>query len=138
MATISDKYTPKQREVYSDFLSNLDTHPFSSDVAKVKNEQAIKQSIRNLLLTNVGERFFRPYLGSNVYKSLFELIDNFVINDIKTHIENTINAYEKRADLISVNVVDNGDGNSLTATIQFSIINTGDTATLNLILKRVR
>lgn len=138
MATISDKYTPKQREVYSDFLSNLDTHPFSNDIAKIKNEQSIKQSIRNLLLTNVGERFFRPYLGSNVYKSLFELIDNFVINDIKTHIENAINAYEPRAQLIAVNVEDNGDGNSLTATIQFSIINTGDTATLNLILRRVR
>jgi phage baseplate assembly protein W len=139
MATVADRYTPKQKEIYSDFLSNLETHPLSNDIAKVKNEQSIKQSIRNLLLTNVGERFFRPYLGSNIYKSLFNFIDNFTMNDIKIYIEDTIKAYEPRAKLISVNVYDNNDnGNSVTATIQFSIINTGDNATLNLVLRRVR
>ena len=139
MATIADIYTPKQKEIYSDFLSNLETHPLSNDIAKVKNEQSIKQSIRNLLLTNVGERFFRPYVGSNIYKSLFNFIDNFTMNDIKIYIQDTIKSYEPRAKLISVNVYDNNDnGNSVTATIQFSIINTGENATLNLVLRRVR
>ena len=139
MATIADRYTPKQKEIYSDFLSNLETHPLSNDIAKVKNEQSIKQSIRNLLLTNVGERFFRPYVGSNIYKSLFNFIDNFTMNDIKIYIQDTIKSYEPRAKLISVNVYDNNDtGNSVTATIQFSIINTGENATLNLVLRRVR
>lgn len=139
MTTIADRYTPKQPDVFTDFMTNLDLHPLSDDIAKVKNEQAIKQSIRTLILTNVGERFFRPYLGSNVYKSLFEPLDGFVQNDIKTYIEDTINAYEPRAKVISVNVYDNqDDGNSITATIQFSIINTGQDAILNLILRRVR
>ena len=139
MATIADKFTPKPLEVYSDFLASFDTHPLSNDLAKIKNEQAIKQSIRNLVLTNEGERFFRPNLGSAVYKSLFEPLDGFSITNIQTHIENTIQKYEPRAKLISVIVRDvEGTGETAVATIQFSIINTGQVTDLNLILRRVR
>ena len=120
-------------------MTNFDLHPLSNDIARVRNEQAIKQSIRCLLLTNIGERFFKPLLGSNVYRSLFEPLDGFTKSNIKMYVEDTINAFEPRANLQAVNVYDNGDdGNSLTVTVEFSIINTGQDATLNLILKRVR
>jgi phage baseplate assembly protein W len=139
MATLADRFTPKQPDVFTDFMTNLDLHPLSNDIAKIKNEQAIKQSIRSLILTNVGERFFKPLLGSNVYRSLFEPLDGFTKSNIKMYIEDTINAFEPRANLQAVNVYDNeDDGNSITVTIEFSIINTGQDATLNLILKRVR
>ena len=139
MATLADRFVRKQPDVFTDFMTNFDLHPLSNDIARVRNEQAIKQSIRCLLLTNIGERFFKPLLGSNVYRSLFEPLDGFTKSNIKMYVEDTINAFEPRANLQAVNVYDNGDdGNSLTVTVEFSIINTGQDATLNLILKRVR
>jgi hypothetical protein len=139
MATIADNFKPKPLNLFSDFTNNLDLHPLSNDIATVKAEQAIKQSIKNLILTNVGERFFNPLLGSNVYRSLFEQLDGFTMNNIKMYVQDTIKAFEPRANLQAVTVVENGDGrNSVTVTIQFTIINTGQDSILNLILRRVR
>ena len=139
MATIADNFKPKPVNLFSDFTNTLDLHPLSNDIATVKEEQAIKQSIKNLILTNVGERFFNPLLGSNVYRSLFEQLDGFTMNDIKMYVQDTIKAFEPRANLQAVTVVENGDGrNSVTVTIQFTIINTGQDSILNLILRRVR
>ena len=139
MATIADNVKQKQLNIFSDFMNNLDLHPLSNDIATVRNEQAIKQSISNLIRTNVGERFFNPLLGSNVYRSLFEQLDGFTLNNIKMYVQNTIKSFEPRADLQAVNVVENGnDGNSVVVTIEFTIINTGQNAILNLILRRVR
>ena len=139
MATIADNFKPKPVNLFSDFTNNLDLHPLSNDIATVKEEQAIKQSIKNLILTNVGERFFNPLLGSNVYRSLFEQLDGFTMNNIKMYVQDTIKAFEPRANLQAVTVVENGDGrNSVTVTIQFTIINTGQDSILNLILRRVR
>jgi phage baseplate assembly protein W len=134
----ADRVTPKQPEVYSDFLSNLDLHPLSNDIAKVTNGESIKQSIRNLILTNFGERLFSPTVGSNVYKTLFENLDPFTLQNLQTYVEDTVTYQEPRARLLGVNVYGNEAENSVTITIAFSIINTGQTENLNLILKRVR
>jgi phage baseplate assembly protein W len=137
--SIADRITTsKQPVLYSDFLNNLDVHPLSNDIASIKNTESIKQSIRNLLLTNFEERFFSPNIGSGVYRTLFEPLDDFSMDSLKLHIEDTIRQYEPRAKLIGVNVYPNEPENSVVATIAFSIINTGQTDTLNLILRRVR
>jgi len=129
----------QQPSLYSDFLNNLDLHPLSGDIAKITNAEAIKQSIKNLVLTNYGERFFNPTLGSSLNKSLFEPIDGFTLNDMQSSIVNTITFHEPRANLIECVVsASTRDENSAVATIVFSIINTGETASLNLILRRVR
>ena len=131
--------TTKQPIVYSDFMNNLDLHPLSGDVAKVTNAESIKQSIRNLIIIGYGEKLFNPTIGSNVYQSLFEPIDGFTINDIQDHITDTIGFHEPRVNLLQVVVSPNPrDDNAVTATIAFNIINTGEIATLNLILTRVR
>ena len=137
----ADRITPlsKQPEIYSDFLINFDRHPLSGDLAKVSNAESIKQSMRNLLLTNFGERLFNPVIGSNVYESLFEPLDPFTLEDIKTHIKDTLYFHEKRVNVQSVQVTaSERDNNTIIATIVFSIINTGVTETLNLVLRRVR
>lgn len=129
----------KQPTLYSDFLNNLDLHPLSGDLAKISNAEAIKQSIKNLVLTNYGERLFNPTLGSSLSKSLFEPIDGFTLNDMQSSIVNTITFHERRANLVECIVsASTRDENSAVATIVFSIINTGETASLNLILRRVR
>jgi phage baseplate assembly protein W len=126
----------KQPELFSDFLGNLDLHPMSGDLARVVNEESIKQSIKNLILTNFGERLFNPTAGSNVYNTLFQPLDDFTVNDIKNYISETIKFNEPRANLISIDV--KYDDNTLKTAITFSIINTNTTSTLNLILRRVR
>ena len=80
----------KQPILYSDFLGNLDLHPLSGDIATVTNGESLKQSIKNLILTNYGERPFNPNLGSNVYKMLFQPLDGFAIQDIKNYIRETV------------------------------------------------
>jgi phage baseplate assembly protein W len=129
----------KQPELFSDFLGNLDLHPLSSDIARVTNSESIKQSIKNLILTNYGERFFNPNLGSNVYKMLFQPLDGFAMQDIKNYVRETITFHERRANLLDVTVSGSpSDENKLIVTITFNIINTTNVDTLNLILQRVR
>jgi phage baseplate assembly protein W len=90
-------------------------------------------------MINYGEKLFNPDIGSNLMKSLFEPLDGFSLNDMQDHIVNTITFHEPRANLIDVRVGASGiNDNSVTATIVFILINTGETATLNLILRRVR
>lgn len=137
----ADKETiiKKQPIIYSDFVSNLLTHPLSGDIAKVTNEESIKQSIKNLLMINYGEKLFNPIIGSDVFKSLFEPLDGFTLNTIHDNIVDTIKYHETRVELIRVIVSSmENDENSIAVTIVFNIINTGVSTSVNLILGRVR
>jgi hypothetical protein len=118
--------TAKQQEYFSDFLSSFDKSPLSSDIARITNENSIKQSIRNLVLTNLGDRMlFEPYTG-------------FTADDLKKDIINTIKQNETRANDISVNVINNEDQNRFTVNIFFFIINNPNQLSLELVLQRVR
>jgi len=129
----------KQPELFSDFLGNLDLHPLSNDIARVTNSEAVKQSIKNLILTNFGERPFRPNLGSNMWKMLFQPLDGFAIQDIKNYIKETVIFFEPRANLLDVSAAASPtDENKLVVSITFNLINTTNIDTLNLILQRVR
>jgi phage baseplate assembly protein W len=137
----ADKQTviSKQPIIYSDFVSDLLQHPISGDIAKVTNEESVKQSIKNLLMINYGEKLFNPIIGSNVFKSLFEPLDGFTLNTIHDSISDTIRNYEPRADLLNVKVsILENDENAAAVTIIFQVINTGVLTSLNLILRRVR
>lgn len=92
------------------------------DLISLKNENAIARSIRNLVLTSPGERFFNENLGSNVSKSVFENMDNVSASIIQSEIENTINNYEPRVNLRDVKVRPDFDNNSFDVTITYDII----------------
>ena len=148
MSTRADNITQTQKiqDVFSDFLDDLTPHPITHDVGRVRNEQSINQSIRNLILTKIGERFFQPNIGSNVYNSLFEPNDAFMQEDLVYSIRNVIDQNEPRA--IIQNVTVNPVYSQMTLTIDesriainvvYSIINTPiQIQTLNLILRRDR
>jgi phage baseplate assembly protein W len=115
-------------------------NPVNSDVSRYTDEDAIKESIKNLLLTDQGERLFNPTLGSNIRKMLFENIlypeTKYILNET---IATTIRNFEPRCNLISVNISDMmDDTNSVTITIVFSVINIQTPITLNVVLSRVR
>lgn len=140
MQTRADKYTQvgKKQEFYSDFMNNFVKHPVNNSLARLTNEESVKQSIRNLILTNVGERMFEPDVGSTVNNALFEPND-FVSKDMMAQsISYAINTFEPRARLLSVKIDQTRDGNSLVANIVFSLINSQEPVTLQLLLRRIR
>lgn len=127
-----------QQEYYSDFFDNFDIHPVKKDLVRHTNEDAVKTSIRNLLMTNRGDKIYNGNIGSDIRGLLFEnasLANQSVLVDI---IKNTISNYEPRAKVIDVFVDSSIDEHSLTATIVFSIINKEEPITLELIINRIR
>jgi phage baseplate assembly protein W len=130
----------KQDALYSDLRKDLFLNPVNSDVSRYTDEDSIKESIKNLLLTDVGERLFNPTLGSNIRRMLFENIlypeTKYILEDL---IRTTIENFEPRCNLISINVSNLfNDQNSATITIMFSVINIQTPITLNVVLNRVR
>ena len=132
--------TPRTRsqEFFSDFTRNLEQVPGRKDVSRVVNENAVKESIRNLVLTNRGERLFQPNIGCDIQGSLFENIDANTILILKENIKSTIRTYEPRCNLRDVEVSGNIDTNELRVKIVFSVINTTTTSSLTIDLSRVR
>jgi len=124
--------------IYSDIPSNFNIHQIKEDLVLLTNEDAVKRSIRSLLLTDPYERFFNPDLGAGIRHSLFENVSADTEYVLKEKIRETIINYEPRAKLYSVNVTALPDDNAYSATIVFSIINSSTQITLDLILKRVR
>ena len=123
---------------YSDIPTNFDVHPIKEDLVLLYNENAVKKSIRNLLLTDPYERFFNPGIGAGIRQSLFENIGPDTEFILKERIRETIINYEPRANLYSVTVKALPDENSYSASIVFSVVNNTTAVTLDLVLRRVR
>jgi phage baseplate assembly protein W len=140
MTTRADFFTQTRKlpDLFSDLLTSLAPHPISGDVVRVKNDQAIKQSLRNLVLTNYGERMFQPTIGCNIRNALFEPNDILSADDIQHHISTTIQNHEPRVSLIDVVVQPDYEQDTVIINIVFSIINTTTAQSLSMILKRVR
>ena len=107
---------------FKDISSSFQVNPLNYDLIAIKNETAIARSVRNLVFTLPGERFFNQNLGSQVSKTLFENIDDISASVIKDEIENTINNYEPRVNLIDVMVSPNYDDNEFNVTINYYIV----------------
>jgi phage baseplate assembly protein W len=107
---------------FKDLSMSFQVNPLNYDLIALKNESAIARSIRNLVFTNPGERFFNENLGSKISRSLFENIDPISSSIIKDEIANTINNYEPRVNLIDVIVSPNYDQNEFNVTIKYQIV----------------
>ncbi len=140
MTSRSDRFTQLslKKETFSDFLNNFDAHPISKSLARTVNEASVGQSIKNLILTNLGERLFQPNIGSDIYRSLFEPGDIITQNHIIESIKRTVRSNEPRAILLDVSVA-LGTGDSLIVNIVYALINNvNQPLSLDVILKRVR
>jgi phage baseplate assembly protein W len=107
---------------FKDLSMTFQANPLNYDLIALKNETAISRSIRNLVFTYPGEKFFNENLGSKVSRSLFENIDEISASIIRDEIETTITSYEPRVNLISVDVAPNYDNNEFNVTINYRII----------------
>ncbi|AGR47774.1 baseplate wedge subunit [Sinorhizobium phage phiM7] len=124
--------------IYSDFFNNLDIHPISEDVAVKTNENAVRQSIRNLILTDTGERRMQPNLGGNIRKLLFENFTPQTVVTVKERIRNLIREEEPRANLREVIVTSMEDNNAIAISVVFSVINRQELVSMEVVLERVR
>jgi len=121
---------------FDDLLISMKKNAFTDDVSVVKNDNAIKQSIKNLVLTNPGEKHFQPNVGSRVFNLLFEPLDAFTADAVKDEVINTINQYEPRVELTDVAVVPIEEGNKLSITIEYRIVGLPVVETIDFVLQR--
>lgn len=140
MAIAKDRFDKASTkfQVYSDFLNDLTPHPVIKDVVRYTNEAAVSRSIRNLLLTDRGERLFQPDLGSDIRKLLFETMSDSTSDLISKFVQDTIRFHEPRAKVLKVDVAAYEEENAYAITIQYLIINKQDPVQLTVTLDRVR
>ena len=115
---------PAQRisKVFRDISATFQANPLNQDLVALRNENAIARSIRNLILTEPGERPFNPVLGSRVSGLLFETLDNQTAFAIKSEIINTIRNFEPRVTLNKVEVTPDFENNELHVSIRYNIV----------------
>ena len=109
--------------IYKDLNIFFTKHPLTSDVSKVTDVQAIKRSVRNLVLTNKGERLFHPEIGGDVKGSLFENFTPLAEIELQSAIAHVISTYEPRVILNDVSVTGDLDKNGFHVSIFFRVIN---------------
>ena len=107
---------------FKDISMSFEVNPINADIIGVKNDTAIARSIRNLVLTVPGERFFNEDLGSKVSRVLFDTVDDISSSVIRDEIEQTIIRFEPRVKLNDVKVKPDYDNNEFNVTITYDIV----------------
>ena len=107
---------------FRDISMTFQRHPLNDDLIALKDAQAIARSVRNIVFTVPGDKFFNEDFGSRVSEVLFENIDNISANLIKQEIKQSITAYEPRVILLSVEVNPEFDNNEFNVKITYKIV----------------
>ena len=107
---------------FKDISMSFEVNPINNDIIGVKNDTAIARSIRNLIFTVPGERFFNENLGSKVSQTLFDTVDDISASAIRDDIEETIIKYEPRVKLKDIRVKPDYDNYTFDVTIVYDIV----------------
>ncbi len=107
---------------FKDVSLSFDMHPITKDIPVLKNADAIKRAIRNLIQTVPSERFFNPYLGSEVKASLFEFVDIGTATILEEQILIAISNHEPRVEDVDVDVIPRANDNAFEIKVTFKII----------------
>jgi phage baseplate assembly protein W len=113
-------------QTFKDLNITFKPHPITGDLTTVKGEAAIKQAIVSLLLTNKGERLFKPKVGSSLNKLLFEPLDVATAAQITNEIRNVLRTYEPRISIVSLETFTNYDSNGFEVELTFEVIGRED------------
>ena len=128
----------RNTRIFSDLDLNFTAHPVTGDITRRHDEDAIKQSVKNLLLTRNYERPFHSEIGSPIRQLLFDNPGPMFNVMLKRAIIDVINNFEPRVNIIDVRVDDYSDANEVYITLEFTIVNTERPLTLDLALERTR
>ena len=107
---------------FKDISMTFQSNPLNDDLIAIKNESAIARSLRNIVFTKPGEKFFNESFGSRISESVFENIDNITSTIIADEISESITNYETRVDLESVKTFPNYENNGFDVTITYDVI----------------
>ena len=129
--------TPNQ-VVYKDFDIIFDAHPVTRKLNTLTNSDAIKRSLKNIILTDKLERPYNPEFGSDIRRRLFETHDGTVADDIASDIEFAVKNFEPRVKLLDVRVEERIEENGVMISIVFRAQNKTATETVNFFVERIR
>ena len=128
----------RSNKTYSDLNLNFTKNPATNDVARLTDIEAVKRSVRNLILTNQFERPFHPEIGSSIRDLLFETITPLNAVLLEDRIREVIVNFEPRAELTGIQVFDEIDNNQYRVIINFTVINSSEGVTITEFLQRLR
>ena len=128
----------RNTRLFTDLDLNFTAHPVTKDITRRYDENAIKASVRNLLLTRNFERPFHSEIGSPIRALLFELPGPMFTIMMQRAIVDVITNFEPRIEIIDVRVINASDNNAVYITLEFKIVNTERPLTLDLTLERTR
>ena len=124
---------------FRDISLSFKRHPVTNDIVSLKNEDAIKRSVVNLIRTKIGERFFNSILGSRVEDYFFELANDIIVTPLQDEIRNVLNNFEPRVITRDVIVEIYPDSNELDVSIVYDIVRLSlPTQNINFILQPTR
>jgi|TARA_R100000005_G_C5000107_1_gene206919 phage baseplate assembly protein W len=120
--SLSNEFLGKVSRSFKDLSFNFTKNPITNDIVVLKNNEAIKQSVKNLVLTKLGERVFRPEIGTDVSSYLFELNRSVAANELIQQIEQVLEFYESRIILQRIDVDVDDALNSFDVSIEYLIV----------------
>jgi phage baseplate assembly protein W len=130
---------PELKEpVFKDIPLSFTAHPVTGNVKALTNRDAVKQSVKNIVLTNFYERPYSPNLGGNILSQLFENMDSITQYEISTNIRQALDNYEPRAIIDEIKSDFFQDQNAINVTITFRVRNDVNPISVNVLLDRVR
>tara|TARA_B110000902_G_scaffold213017_1_gene244341 strand:- start:6 stop:446 length:441 start_codon:yes stop_codon:yes gene_type:complete len=124
-------------KVYKDIDLTFAVRP-GGEIFKKTDAAAVKQAVKNLMLTNHFEKPFQPRFGANLRDLLFDLADDDAEEDIEERCINAINVFEPRAQALNITAIARPDRNSISVTVEFRIINTDELVKFTSTLARLR
>ena len=127
---------------WSDLDLDFVAHPVTKDIVLKRDVEAVKRSVRNLILTNPYEKPFHPEIASHVRDLLFEPFTPITATLVRNRIETVLENYEPRVSVTSVDIVDpqfqHMDNNSLNISINFTLRNDPNIQSVDILLERIR
>ena len=135
--SVQSKNKITARQWYTDIDLNITPHPSSGDLVLKQDKEAVKRSVRNIMLTNNYERPFKPNFGANLRALLFELADDITKFEIRKQITEAIQDYEPRVKVDEI-FLNQDRANRMYVNLHYGIIGVSEPQELEVILQRVR
>lgn len=127
-----------EQEIFRDIPMSFNVHPVTGNMKLVANAESIKQSVKNIVLTNFYERPYQPELGGNVLAQLFENMSPITEYNVTQNIRRALENNEPRAVVEDIKTTPVEDQNTLRVTIKFSVRNIPEPIEVDVLLERVR